>query len=86
MIRRYWRLQLRQEADWSLDESIDAAVSVSLPESDLDGVLKCLVIPGEDLLDVRALWRDVNEFKCKIRYLGFNESVGSHQKGTLDRD
>src|SRR6266436_7817678 len=84
MIKRYWRQQLQQpEGDWSLDENADAAVTVKLPaDVALDRTLKCLVIPGEDLLDVRALWRDVNELNCQIRYLGFNESFGSHQKGT----
>ncbi|MFO1489182.1 MAG: hypothetical protein U1F65_11965 [Verrucomicrobiota bacterium] len=84
MIKRYWRQQLQQpEQEWSLDEVADAAVSVKLPaDVILDRTLKCLVIPGEDLLDVRALWRDVNELNCHIRYLGFNESFGSIQKGT----
>ncbi len=84
MIKRYWRQQLQQpEGEWSLDEDADAAVIVKLPaDVALDRTLKCLVIPGEDLLDVRALWRDVNELNCHIRYLGFNESFGSQQKGT----
>lgn len=83
MIKRYWRQQLRQPEEWSLEENFDAAITVELPaDVVLDRTLKCLVIPGEDLLDVRALWRDVNELNCHIRYLGFNESFGSNQKGT----
>jgi hypothetical protein len=84
MIKRYWRKQLQQEeVEWSLEEAIDANVLVKLPAAVLlDRALKCLVIPGEDLLDVRALWRDVDELNCHISYLGFNESVGSDQKGT----
>src|SRR5260370_2076520 len=83
MIKRYWRQQLQQsEGEWLQDEAADAA-AVKLPtDVVLDRTLKCLVIPGEDLLDVRALWRDVNELNCHIRYLGFNESFGSDQKGT----
>jgi hypothetical protein len=41
-----------------------------------------LVIPGEDLLDVRALWGDMQQYRCSIRYLGFNESQSSDTKDT----
>jgi hypothetical protein len=84
MIKRYWRQQLQEpELAWSLDDIGDAAVTVKLPpDVAMERTLKCLVIPGEDLLDVRALWRDVTDLRCHIRYLGFNESFGSNQKGT----
>jgi hypothetical protein len=84
MIKRYWRQQLKQqEGEWSLEENAEAGDKVELPpDVVLERTLKCLVIPGEDLLDIRALWRDVNELNCHIRYLGFNESFGSNQKGT----
>jgi hypothetical protein len=83
MIKRYWRQQLQQpEGEWLQDEAAEAT-PIKLPaDIALDRTLKCLVIPGEDLLDVRALWRDVNELNCHIRYLGFNESFGSDHKGT----
>lgn len=44
--------------------------------------LCCLVIPGDDLLDIRALWRDTHGLGCHIRYLGFNAGHGSDQVGT----
>src|SRR5690242_14190846 len=44
--------------------------------------LRCLVIPGDDLLDIRALWRDIHQYQCRIRYLGFNESASSLHEGT----
>src|SRR5258708_25904664 len=63
MIKRYWRRQLQQaEDDWSLEEAAGVGDNFKVPaDVVLDRTLKCLVIPGEDLLDVRALWRDVNE-------------------------
>src|SRR5882724_8463451 len=84
MIKRYWWQQLKHdEEEWSLEEITGAADAVEVPiDIVLDRTLKCLVIPGEDLLDVRALWRDVNELNCHVQYLGFNESFGSDQKGT----
>ena len=63
---------------WTLDETKDE--EVQLP--DISKTLKCLVIPGQDLLDIRALRNDVGELKCYIRYLGFNESHGSDHPGT----
>ena len=83
MIKRYWQKQLRQpEEEWSLVEAGCADGALSIPaDLFLDRALRCLVIPGEDLLDVRALWRDVGELNCWISYLGFNESFGSDNEG-----
>lgn len=44
--------------------------------------LRCLMIPGDDLLDMRALWNEISPLDCFIYYLGFNESHGSHDIGT----
>jgi hypothetical protein len=44
--------------------------------------LRCLVIPGDDLLDLRSLWTEINPLDCFIRYLGFNEGFGSNEPGT----
>jgi hypothetical protein len=44
--------------------------------------LRCLVIPGDDLLDMRALWTDISPLDCFIHYLGFNEGHGSAEVGT----
>lgn len=44
--------------------------------------LRCLVIPGDDLLDMRSLWNEISPLDCFIRYLGFNEGHGSDEQGT----
>jgi len=44
--------------------------------------LSCLLIPGDDLLDVRALIRDTEKENCYVRYLGFNKGQGSDKIGT----
>ncbi|MGD0089647.1 MAG: hypothetical protein ABSE73_06975 [Planctomycetota bacterium] len=84
MLKRHWKRQLElPETEWSLDDQgTDQALLNMPPDVALERTLKCLVIPGEDLLDIRALWRDVQHFKCPIRYLGFNEGHGSDQQGT----
>ena len=44
--------------------------------------LNCLFIPGDDLLDIRALHRDLDGTGCYIRYLGFNDAQGSDESKT----
>lgn len=83
MIKRYWQQQLQcEESGWTLDAD-DTDNKLSLPaEISLTNPLRCLVIPGDDILDIRALWRDIYKLKCYIKYLGFNGGEGSDQKGT----
>jgi len=82
MVKRYWRELQHSAIEWSLDEATDDDL-FQIP-GDMPGIqpLRCLVIPGPDLLDVRALCRDVKSLNCLIRYLGFNSSAGSDQHGT----
>jgi len=84
LVKRTWRRQLNvDEPEWSFEDRPDEDKSFHLPESVLlQRSLNCLLIPGEDLLDIRALWRDIQKLNCYIRYLGFNESEGSNQEGT----
>jgi|SRR5579864_1490247 len=84
LVKGNWRRHLHfEEREWSFEDGSDEDKEIQLPdEAILDRALTCLVIPGEDLLDVRALWRDIQKLNCWIRYLGFNESHGSDQKGT----
>ena len=44
--------------------------------------LRCLVIPGNHLLDVRSMWSQISPLDCYVRYLGFNEGHGSSEVGT----
>jgi len=83
-IKRYWRHQLgATEVEWSLDEGETGNTEFEIPPNvALDRPLKCLVIPGEDLLDMRALIRDIEPLRCFVRYLGFNQAHGSDEPGT----
>ena len=83
MIQRYWRQLQQAETEWLLDDQGADENEIQLPtDVALERTPKCLLIPGDDLLDVRALWRDIQPLKCAIRYLGFNESQGSDKQGT----
>jgi hypothetical protein len=83
---RYLSSELQDEAaDWSLDEEERGGpgTPAEVPDSiRIDRPLRCLTIPGDDLLDLRSLWRDLRPLGCFIRYLGFNRAQGSEQPGT----
>lgn len=85
MVKRYLNSELQHEyVDWSLEEESSAAEGASeVPESiRIDRPLRCLVIPGDDLLDIRSLWNVLRPHQCFIRYLGFNQGQGSEEPGT----
>jgi len=72
------RIQIEGESDWAVDVEPNG-----VPESiEVADPLRCLVIPGDDILDIRSLLRDTDDIKCYIRYLGFNEGHGSDHVGT----
>jgi len=77
---RYLKQELQETTgndEWSADDD------VKIPNSIVIGrPLTCLVIRGDDLLDIRSLHRDTEGIQCYIRYLGFNNRQGSEQSGT----
>ena len=77
---RYLKQELQETSDndkWSADDDVKIPNSIVI-----DRPLKCLVIPGDDLLDIRSLHRDTEGIQCYIRYLGFNCRHGSEQPNT----
>ncbi len=68
-----WRTDLQKPS--AMNSEASSSMHVSRP-------LRCLVIPGDDLLDMRALWNDISPLDCFIHYLGFNEGHGSCDEGT----
>jgi hypothetical protein len=81
MVKRYLKSLQTEGEDWSVD--FETTDEEDVPEEILvEKPLKCLVIPGDDLLDLRSLWHSLRPLKCYIKYLGFNESHGSSERGT----
>jgi len=74
MVNDDWRNALDRPSK-AAGMTVGSAMHVAEP-------LQCLVIPGDDLLDVRSLWKEINPLDCYIRYLGFNERQGSDEEGT----
>lgn len=82
LIKRRWKQELKQVDDLSESDLDSREEVLGLPYELPKRPLRCLVIPGDDLLDIRSLWRDTSGLDCVIRYLGFNESHGSNHEGT----
>ena len=72
-LERNWRSDLQKPSD-SAGQS-HSTMLVTRP-------LRCLVIPGNHLLDVRSMWTEISPLDCFIQYLGFNEGHGSGEVGT----
>lgn len=68
---------------WRTELQRPSVVNIESPSSmHILRPLRCLVIPGDDLLDVRSLWNEINPLDCFIHYLGFNEGHGSCEADT----
>lgn len=84
LVKRYLKLQT-DPTDWSFDAENDDPHDPfdDIPEEiRIERPLNCLVVPGDDLLDVRSLWQSLRPHNCYMRYLGFNEGHGSNQLDT----
>jgi hypothetical protein len=78
VVKRYLSDDLQtDEAEWAFDsEGASDDKTVEVPENILvERPLRCLVIPGNDLLDMRSMLDKLQELKCWIKFLGFNSSM-----------
>lgn len=48
--------------------------------SEVNRPVRCLVLPGEDLLDVRCVWRVLQDEGCELRFLGFNNAAMAEER------
>jgi hypothetical protein len=42
--------------------------------------LRCFVLPGDELLDIRCLWQKLEGEGCFIRFLGFNSTLNTPER------
>ena len=83
LITRYLDLTIRPAGTEDDPEDFGYASSADRPvEMGIEHPLRCLVLPGEDLLDVRSLWHGIKDLGCWIKYLGFNQGQGSDNLDT----
>ena len=70
-----------EENQWSVSADPGSSVSAPVPETvRIDRPLRCLVIPGDDFLDVRSMWHRLLGRNWFIEFLGFNETLGSDER------
>ena len=84
--KHQWNELIKQSIkdDWrsTLQKPSQSSTATSGSTMHISDPLRCFVIPGDDLLDIRSLWNEVSPLDCYIRYLGFNEGHGSDEKDT----
>src|SRR5260221_7542665 len=61
-----------EENQWSVSTDSGSGVAAAVPETvRIDRPLRCLVIPGDDFLDVRSMWHKLLGRNWFIEFLGF---------------
>lgn len=83
LAQRYLRRELQtDETEWAEAPSAEADATIdSTPEVlRIERPLSCLVLPGEDLLDIRSLWQELQREGYYLRFLGFNNTIGTHER------
>jgi hypothetical protein len=61
-----------RETHWTDEAGGEGTVPESIR---VERPLRCFLLPGDELLDVRSMWRYLQSEGCYLRYLGFNKSV-----------
>jgi hypothetical protein len=80
LAQRYLRKELQsEETRWS-EPNISEGAEASIPESvRIERPLRCFLLPGDDLLDIRALWKQLQDEGCFVKFLGFNKSLANNE-------
>jgi len=83
LAQRFLRNELQhEETAWGESSSTPASTTeASTPENfRVERPLRCLVLPGDELLDIRSLWQELQHEGCYLRFLGFNNTIHTKAK------
>lgn len=70
-----------EETEWGAAQAGSAAVAEEVPETlRIERPLRCLLLPGDELLDVRCLWQKLQTEGCYLRFLGFNSTITTDER------
>jgi hypothetical protein len=71
-----------QEREWGAGPPADVSEAEDvLPESvRVERPLRLFVLPGDDLIDVRSMWQQLESEGCYILFLGFNSTLSSEER------
>lgn len=74
LAQRYLRRDLQMaETEWAEENLTPENIRIERP-------LRCFLLPGDDLLDVRSLWTQLQNEGCYLRFLGFNKSLQDEER------
>lgn len=82
LAKRHLRRDLqKEETKWGESGEQGGETAAPPPEEvRIERPLRCLLIPGDDLLDVRSLWGELQSEGFYITFLGFNNTVSSDER------
>src|SRR5438552_3370558 len=71
----------QEEKEWGAASPASPAHVEPVPEHlRVERPLRCLVLPGDELLDVRCLWQKLQSEGCYLRFLGFNSTLSTDER------
>lgn len=70
-----------EESEWGAAPTGGAAAVQEVPEAlRIERPLRCLLLPGDELLDIRCLWQKLQSEGCYLRFLGFNSALATDER------
>lgn len=70
-----------EETEWGVSPTGEGVTAESVPEElRIERPLRCLLLPGDEMLDVRCLWQKLQSEGCYLRFLGFNSSLNNEER------
>lgn len=82
LAQRLRRELQQEEREWGAPSPASPSAPVEpVPEHlRVERPLRCLVLPSDELLDVRCLWQKLQSEGCYLRFLGFNSTLSTDER------
>lgn len=82
LVQRLRRELQKEEHEWGTGTApAQAEADEAVPENvRIERPLRCLMLPGDELLDIRSLWQKLEREGCYLRFLGFNNAISSDEQ------
>lgn len=81
LAQRLRRTLQTSETEWGDSSGGDDQPIEEIPETArVERPLRCLLLPGDELLDVRCIWQRLQPEGCFFRFLGFNSALANPER------
>jgi hypothetical protein len=81
LVKRLRRTLQTEETEWGASPTGEGVTADSVPEElRIERPLRCLLLPGDEMLDVRCLWQRLQIEGCYMRFLGFNNALNNQEQ------